>query len=161
MIKLNCAPAFGFETTFCNSEEWYKDLSKKQTKTIEENLQKNAAQLNIPEIQNSINDLTTSPEYQGLMGDIQNDAARNAWKVANLVKVLGYIPLLGTLIGINRLARAVQADKNDLPNRCNHIVRGCVELLSLGALLLIPDLILTCYRGYQTPPQFEPVPSAG
>lgn len=74
--------------------------------------------------------------------------AKGAWKTANIVKALGYIPLIGTLIGLSRISRAAKATKDELPNKFNHITRGCVELFSLGFLLSIPDLILTGYRAY-------------
>ncbi|MBS4166813.1 hypothetical protein NEOC65_001910 [Neochlamydia sp. AcF65] len=89
-----------------------------------------------------------NPDYQKAKDESINNAAKGAWKTANVIKALGYIPLIGTLIGLCRIAKAAKATKDEWPNKYNHIVRGCVEFLSLGFLLLIPDLILTGYRAY-------------
>ena len=74
--------------------------------------------------------------------------AKTAWKVANVVKVLGYIPLIGSFIGLARILKARASSQDEMPNRYHHIARGSVEFLSLGILLLIPDLIMTSYRAF-------------
>jgi hypothetical protein len=65
---------------------------------------------------------------------------------ANLMKKLGYVPLLSIYIGIDRIRLAV---KNDLSYKINHIVRGIIEVLCLGLLLLPVDLIITAYRDHK------------
>src|SRR4051812_44222672 len=54
--------------------------------------------------------------------------AEEDWNTANLVKKRGYFPLLGTLVGMYRIYKAIT--NTDLPNKWNHIARGCIELTS-------------------------------
>lgn len=145
MVNLNSAPAFGFETSSCNAEGYYKNLFETQQKKAAKIQKVRIAQLNLPDMPNTT-DVYNDPEFQKLMDERNTKAAKSAWKIANLMKILGCIPLIGTLIGINRISRVVKATKQELPNKVNHIVRGTFELFSLGFLLLIPDLILTGFR---------------
>ena len=145
MVSFTSVPAFGFETATCNAEGCYKEMSKKVTQKVLDLQKREMAKLNIPELQ-GMPDITADPEYQKVMEEQYNNAAKGAWKTANIVKALGYIPLIGTLIGLSRISRAAKATQEELPNKFNHIARGCIELFSLGFLLLIPDLILTGYR---------------
>ncbi len=145
MVNLNSAPAFGFETSSCNAEGYYKNLFETAQKKAAEIQKANIAQLDFPDMPN-VADVYNDPEFKKIMDEQNTKAAKTAWKTANLMKRLGWIPLLGTLIGINRISRTVKATKQELPNKVNHIVRGIFELFSLGFLLLIPDLILTRFR---------------
>jgi hypothetical protein len=69
----------------------------------------------------------------------------------NLLNVLGWIPLLGTVVGGIRIgSTGVMWVGDDESHRHSHRkyfaisgVRGVVELLSLGWVFLIPDLIVT------------------
>lgn len=146
MVNFTSAPAFGFETSTFNAEGYYKEISKKAAQKALDASKKSMAALNIPALQ-GMPDIT---EDAGFLEEQYNNAAKSARKTANTVKALGYIPLVGTLIGLSRISRAVNANREDLPNKFNHIARGCVELFSLGILLLIPDLILTGYRTCHT-----------
>ncbi|MBS4169910.1 hypothetical protein [Neochlamydia sp. AcF95] len=141
-------PAFGFETFACNAEDCYKEMIKKVKQRTSDLQQRKMSQLNvqIAELKeiSSFND----PDYQKVEDESINNAAKDAWKIANIIKALGYIPLIGTLIGLSRISMAAKTLKEELPTKYNHIGRGCVELLSLGFLLLIPDLVLTAYRAY-------------
>lgn len=145
IMYFTSVPAFGFETFACNAESCYKEIAQK---TSQKTLNLQMAKLNavIPDLQET--PYFDDPEHQKIRDESITNAAKGAWKTANIVKALGYIPLIGTLIGIDRISKAMKATKDELPNKYNHIVRGCVELLSLGFLLLIPDLILTGYRAY-------------
>jgi hypothetical protein len=135
MINFTSAPAFGFETATCNAVGHYiKKRSQRQLETMKGQL--------------GIVDLTVKPKLQKAAEDYYSEWAITAWKASNVVKVLGYIPLIGTFLGLSRILEAALSTKEDLPNRYNHIARGCVELLSLGFLLVIPDLILTGCRAY-------------
>jgi hypothetical protein len=66
----------------------------------------------------------------------------------NMIKKVGYVPIVGCVVGIVRIF--IIATNQDwmgpLPNKFNHIVRGTIEFLSLGFLLIIPDLIITIHR---------------
>lgn len=71
---------------------------------------------------------------------------KDRYKGKNIRKVMGYIPIIGMLLGITRIRQARVLNSQQLPNRFNHIVRGSIEALNLGFLLLIPDLLLTAAR---------------
>lgn len=62
----------------------------------------------------------------------------------NRNKALGYIPVVGTFIGINRLV-TIHKDKEENISR-NGILRGIIESLSLGILLMPIDLLVTFHR---------------
>ncbi|MCB1112890.1 MAG: hypothetical protein KDK72_09585 [Chlamydiia bacterium] len=75
----------------------------------------------------------------------------------NLFKIAGYVPVIGTIIGIARIIQSIQMIKEENksgfgPNRyyvefaAGNISRGVIEATSLGCLLIIPDLILTVAR---------------
>jgi hypothetical protein len=61
-------------------------------------------------------------------------------KRENRYKVLGYLPIAGLYVGICRIKAAIYLDT---PNKAGHIARGVVEIIGLGILLSIPDLIAT------------------
>ena len=126
MVNFTSIPAFGFETASCNAEEFYNETNIKGFEYI------------------------GKPEHMEMVYKNLSNAAKKAWKTSNVVKALGYIPLIGTLIGIDRISKAAKCNKDVLPNKFNHIARGCVELFSLGFLLLLPDIILTGYRSYHS-----------
>lgn len=136
MINLTSAPAFGFETASCNAQEYYEDMYRNAYDSKRKQYAELSPGQDFPLSDRDVN-------------NICRNSAKTASKVANIVKVLGYIPLVGTLIGLSRISRASNASHEALPNKFNHTVRGCIELCSLGFLLLIPDLILTGYRAYQ------------
>lgn len=75
----------------------------------------------------------------------------------NISKKGGYIPILGTLVGLIRLIDVL--DKKSLmskvPNKFSHVIRGSIEFLSLGFLLIIPDFILTKYRDHKAKKAFS------
>jgi hypothetical protein len=71
----------------------------------------------------------------------------------NLMNGLGYIPIIGTIIGIARIfffsqfiPKNKHYSKNELAFSCLQVGRGCIEMFSLGAIFLIPDLIFTINR---------------
>lgn len=65
----------------------------------------------------------------------------------NKFTCLAYIPLVSMLVGVIRISGAYENAKT-LGSKVQHIIRGTIEFLNLGVLLLIPDLILTAYRHY-------------
>lgn len=69
--------------------------------------------------------------------------AKTNRKVSNLVKILGYIPALGTFIGIGRIAVAISENKN---NKWAQIARGVMEIAGLGLILFAIDVVITFNR---------------
>lgn len=138
-------PAFGFETTKCNSR--YRHLIVK-FKPVAEKVFKQASNGSPIDLNN--------PEFVSFVTmsrDNMQSMAQKAWKTANIVKALGYIPLVGMLIGVNRIVKAARMESELLPNKYEHIARGCIEALSLGALFIIPDIALTIFREYNAKPE--------
>jgi hypothetical protein len=152
MVSFTSIPAFGFETATCNATGFLQEMQKKDVPKVRD-LQKEVLSQHMSNMQ-AIPGLENMPDLadEAMAGveefnqELGNSTAKSAWKTHNIVKALGYIPLLGTLIGLGRISRSAKATQEELPNKFNHIVRGCIELCSLGFLLLIPDLILTSYR---------------
>lgn len=67
----------------------------------------------------------------------------------NLAKVFGYVPLLGIVIGVCRIARAIldkTFDENPNLNSGRQIFRGFVEIIGLGFFYLPIDIGVTIYR---------------
>ena len=63
-----------------------------------------------------------------------------------MAKIRGYIPIIGMFFGLSRIINANKSTHEYFYNRTNQVIRGVIELLGLGLLLLIPDLIVTCSR---------------
>lgn len=70
------------------------------------------------------------------------------WKGRNICKLIGYLPLLGTIMALSRTINILSISKERMSNKFNWIARGAIEFLSLGFLLIIPDIIATLYRNY-------------
>lgn len=74
----------------------------------------------------------------------------------NVTKIMGYIPLIGILSAITRplFARLGASLITDPQAKTLHSyawhLRGALEFLGLGLLLLIPDFIVTAYRAFPT-----------
>lgn len=71
----------------------------------------------------------------------------------NLMNGLGYIPVIGTIIGIARviffgkfIPEYRHYSGSEKKFACFQVARGYVEMFSLGAVFLIPDLIITINR---------------
>lgn len=65
------------------------------------------------------------------------------------IPAFGYIPLVGIPLGIVRLMdpKAWSTINDwDLLHTMGHVTRGIIETVSLGFLLIIPDLIMTFGR---------------
>ena len=141
MIHLDSPPAFGFETSNCNSDgsvhcQVFKQGLREKHKLSVDNYNQHREKKGL--------DLH-EPDWQQKERDWDR-AVINAREIDNYIKKAGYFPLIGTLFGLLRLCYAVTTDKKILPNKINHIIRGSIEALSLGFLLIIPDLLLTSYR---------------
>ena len=69
----------------------------------------------------------------------------------NVVTVLGYFPLAGLIVGIARIAfsyKKMQTDQSADGHAfyAIQITRGVFEIVGLGLLFLIPDLVVTAIR---------------
>lgn len=78
---------------------------------------------------------------------LKKDAFLN-WRGRNLSKIVGYFPVIGTIMAIYIFTRVLSISSESLTNKVNWIARNSIQFLSLGALLFIPDLIATLYRKY-------------
>lgn len=89
--------------------------------------------------------------------DLGDHDTFTTWRGRNICKIAGYIPLIGTIVGLVHLKKINDVSKEgnldpeeydsaSLDNKVSWIVRSSIEFLSLGFLLLIPDLIATLYR---------------
>jgi hypothetical protein len=119
MRLVSPVPAFGFEIASYYGKDYYTKAYEK-AKTVD-----------LVEVADNLEALNW---------------VKSAYRVTNFVKFLGYIPLIGTFVGINRILAARKASRNEMPNKNDHILRGGIEAFSVGILLLIPDLILTLIR---------------
>lgn len=91
-------------------------------------------------------DVLISKEISANLNLDKNDSF-TSWNSRNVYKLAGYIPIVGTIVGIMHLIKIQNINSTvPLTNRCSWITRSTVELLSLGFLLLIPDLLATLYR---------------
>lgn len=61
-------------------------------------------------------------------------------------KILGYVPVIGSFIGIGRIVIAAKEHDDDMRFTARQISRGLVETTSLGVVLLIADLAVTAFR---------------
>ncbi|MEZ5315506.1 MAG: hypothetical protein R3E91_04795 [Chlamydiales bacterium] len=66
----------------------------------------------------------------------------------NFVRFLGYLPIFSILAGISKFRTLNALNQRDvsLSFRCISVIRGVLEILQLGLLFLIPDLIVTLGR---------------
>lgn len=62
----------------------------------------------------------------------------------NAVKVLGYVPGIGTICGFERLYTIIK-DRGELHSRMDFL-RSAIEILSLGILLMPVDIAITFVR---------------
>jgi hypothetical protein len=66
----------------------------------------------------------------------------------NVITVMGYVPIVGTLAGIAHIV--MSKDANNLAGRVYAIARGILEIFGLGILFLIPDVIVSVHRHFCT-----------
>lgn len=70
------------------------------------------------------------------------------YKALNIMKAAGYIPVLGSAVGMWRLTLMIwlEPNKAEHVSRANMIFRGIVETSSLGSVILPFDLGVTAGR---------------
>jgi len=70
-----------------------------------------------------------------------------AVKIQNALMVSGYFPLIGAYMGYKRVSMNVKNDcKDPVSVRIVEVIRGILEILCLGILFLIPDLLVSFHR---------------
>ena len=79
--------------------------------------------------------------------------------VHNVANVIGYFPVIGTIVGLARIIFALYQivssetlDDEQKEYFRAEIYRGAVEFLSLGIMFIVPDIIVT--RARNISPQF-------
>lgn len=83
---------------------------------------------------------------------IEQNLMQKKFALVSLANVLGYIPIIGTVVGIARIIFAsLQLQKDALDEfeaafYKTQIARGSIELISCGAIILPIDIILTVAR---------------
>lgn len=169
MTQLRGNPAIGFETKYWNGIEFYKEREYQKRVSATNDTIQQTAQLIFDEKDKQVEQFPviilksrtminkseiTSVDY--VVEKIQEDcaiASNEAQHQAeilsrkmNQIKVLGYVPLLGTIVGIIKLVAVKQNAPLLQAYRFSHLARGVVETMSLGFLLFIPDLIVTLHH---------------
>ncbi len=155
MVRLEGTPAFGLETKNWNADKFYKtkrsgtdeaiqQKARDALQRVEKEAGSDKCSINILGMTHEID--SEDLNLKNVTKLAQKDAKVEASffrKFMNKSKVLGYIPIIGTIMGILRLKDAAVDESNLHHDRVKHIVRGTVETLSLGFLLAIPDLIIS------------------
>ena len=86
-----------------------------------------------------------------LFTDDDSSFAEHYYDAQNILNILGWIPALGSIIGGIRVASTIIICIGD-NNRCNDYhkqvytvssIRGTAEILSLGWVFIIPDLVIS------------------
>ena len=125
-IHLSKKPAFGFETEHYCASQLHTNKGVKDY--------------------NRLNDRAKKKIAHSLGGKIDfiTKRRKTAMYKANASKIVGYIPVLGTIRGIGRIVDTfIHIDR---VKPANNLARGVIEMLSLGIFLLPVDLAVTAYR---------------
>lgn len=175
MLQLKKIPAFGFQTATANANGPYQILANRHNQKIGRKVDNTL----LHKMAKSVDRLEerTKVQRDALPSALKNfdkkvhqarrkkmekfDAnserlkaktahieAKKIFKWDNFTKVAGYVPLVGSVMGIIRIAGTANTPSS-LINKKRHYARGCVELVSLGVLFVIPDLIVTGHRVYK------------
>jgi hypothetical protein len=128
-MSLTAIPAFGFETSRVHSKQGYIAVMSRTRDSV--------GHIN--------HNYTTSDQ-----ATVSDEQIIKAYTRTNRGKMIAYMPVIGTFIGIIRIVEAF-TNKEALPNKFSHMLRGSIEFFSLGFLLIIPDLILTNLRNRNQP----------
>lgn len=102
--------------------------------------------------------LSTPPTF-GFESDRVNanrsrDRLKGSRKIfSNVFKVLGYCPIVGSVVGVGRLTDAIISGAHEdarsrKSNLAGRVTRGVIETLSLGIIFLPVDLAITVYRRF-------------
>ena len=79
------------------------------------------------------------------MGYVHPDSNSYTNKIHAASKIFGYLPVIGTFVGLARIATALK-NHQDGKLTARHITRGLVECSSLGCILIIPDIVVSVFR---------------
>jgi hypothetical protein len=156
MINLDSPPAFGFQTeTYRATDKYYKYFISTFMKTS----------WLVSAIDN-IAGILLSKSAKGAEGlerrsndqrtkTLIKEMVPTAWDTSNVIKKVAYIPLIGSVIGIQRISQTITDEK--VTNKAQQILRGLVESFSLGVLLLPVDLFVDWYRQKSTSPTIKEI----
>jgi hypothetical protein len=92
----------------------------------------------------------TTEQYADALDISVNDQIERMTLYVNLAKALAYIPIIGTIIGVAKLAfmsfnKQMWDENGDSFMRAFN-ARTFIETLSLGSLFIIPDIVFTALR---------------
>lgn len=83
-----------------------------------------------------------------------DDPTNCNYSLVNNRKMLAYIPIIGSIIGVLRLYTILEKtqkfDVSRAPNKHQWIVRSALEICSLGIMLFVADLLITAAREWVT-----------
>lgn len=125
-------PAFGFETKSLRATEKAAEFAEKLY-----NKKNNSSNHYVKKGFDKVVDKRGGPEAY------KNSLAQKTYKGSNVAKVLGYIPGIGTLIGLGRIYKV--ATNREIYSKKEYL-RAAIESLSLGIFLIPADIAVTCYR---------------
>ncbi|MFV0340057.1 MAG: hypothetical protein ACK5MA_05420 [Parachlamydiaceae bacterium] len=127
-------PTFGFETKSLRAIEKITELVDKVI---------NKYKTGGPSEQKSY---TAAVEKAGSEENFRQSQIDKAHRGSNVGKILGYIPVVGILVGLGRISSTAK-DKEIFSKK--EYVRAAIETLGLGILLLPVDIAVTGYRHRQ------------
>lgn len=143
MSGLTCVPALGFQTDGYNALDFYEAQYRNYYKSSLEKIISDNKDLIFIKFGKP-----THAMVKNCFNNAVNICVLRDLDNANSMNLKGYIPVYGCKVGFDRIRKVVRLDSKDFPNKWAHFVRGCIELLGLGFLLAIPDLVITsCCRG--------------
>ncbi len=151
-LELKRIPAFGFENSKAYAGAAEARIAKKDfDNTVRVALKTHLLQTRMagttPFNEDEIKELVIgrlTGNFEATRDAAEEVLQKRIRKRANVRKIIAYIPVLGTFAGMSRLiSQAMDKEKN--LSKLNYL-RGVIETLSLGILLLPVDLIVTGYR---------------
>ena len=81
---------------------------------------------------------------------IESNPVKKSSKIQrNLLKIIGYIPVLSIItaaVRLKNISNATFATEAKRDSKARHIARSIFELIGLGSLLLLPDVAITIDR---------------
>lgn len=129
-MRLDSIPIFGYETSRYNANahrlEEYQRIAERENRR-------------------------GNPVMMAMNQADRQELIDKRMKKMNTQKFMGYIPIIGCIVGYNRVTQVMNADIDSL-RKVVWILRGSLEFVSLGFLNAIPDLLATLYfeiREYQ------------
>ncbi|MEZ5315505.1 MAG: hypothetical protein R3E91_04790 [Chlamydiales bacterium] len=88
----------------------------------------------------------SSSHWNRSISEVKEDDKKVLEKWCRGRLVFGYVPIFSVISGITRISSMSFYQKAPLGFRVVNVIRGVLEILQLGLLFLIPDLIVTFAR---------------